>query len=187
MSALRELHHSLEFFKSHSAHTVKLWNNRIIQKCGEGKGFYGFAVVCNLRDKAEKPLRREQMSSPDGGIRGGQRTILEETRKMNSVHFRRCCLLAIIVKYSRQSLRGSGSDTFSFLSRRRKCEGCSITSAIHCCQTSTCSGLQTFSAQLVSAVLLFVGVRTYAAMFWCCCHEYTTGNASVRSARLVYV
>lgn len=144
MSAQREFHHSLGFFKSHSVHTVKLWNNSIIQKCGEGKGFYGFAVVCNPWDKAEKPLRRERMSSQDGGIRGGQRTILEETGKMNSVHFTRCCLLAIIVKYSRQSLRGSGSDTFSFLSRRRKCESCSIISTIHYCQTSTRSILQTY-------------------------------------------
>ena len=94
------------------------------------------------------------MSSPDGGIRGGQRTILEETRKMNSVHFTRCCLLAIIAKYCRQSLSGSGSDTFSFLFRQRKCEGCSIISTIHYCQTSTRSSLQTYF--LHNLFLLFI-------------------------------
>lgn len=109
------------------------------------KRCYNFAAACNPWDKAEKPLKREWMSSPDGEIRGGQRTMLEETRKMNSVHFTRCFLLAIIVKYFRQRLHGSGSDTICFSSGepkhcRGKCDGCSITTTY---QTLSCS-LQTY-------------------------------------------
>lgn len=45
--------------------------------------------------------------------------MVEEARKMNSVHFTRCCLLAIILKYFRQFVHGSESDTASLLIRPR--------------------------------------------------------------------
>lgn len=70
-------------------------------------------AACNPWDKAGKPLKRERMSSADGEIRGGQRTMLQETRKMNSVLFTGCCLLAIIVKHLRCTLYRSKSDTTS--------------------------------------------------------------------------
>lgn len=67
----------------------------------KGKVLWFFQLPV-IHDKAEKPLKREWMGSPDGEIRGSQRTMLEETKKWIQSISQGAFLLAIIVKYFRQ-------------------------------------------------------------------------------------